>query len=402
MKFLEESYEIVEHSEMGLFQILTHVSNRTHFELVDPVNITIFSLLREPTEDEDAFEVIKTKPAFADMRLFLPQKDGENYFSTERGNIGKMPYAIFLQNGASEEMLEEVKRVGYFMQVTTEENSIVTLIPSKGFLATLCRCCGVGKLEEGVDPMRDIYLASRLVYADPFTLVYRTDGRLGKAFGCFSPKFGTTPQLIVWDFKEELLRKYKNTTVRRWEYNHFITSVDFTLNDRVFRLGKMRITPGIRFTLSDVGDASYTFRLALYCNGGYILLPEFVSRKRSGTLNISEMIEEFYEKCIPELYNIQCLLEKADTIPVENIGENICSILSSYGFISAIGKTKAVEYYQKFRENTEDGTMVDVLQAILKISGIAKKQECNSCLKKTSECIGSIFTRTALQKILKD
>lgn len=399
--FLKEDYSIEENQEGSLVQTLVSISNRTKFTVVEPASIEIYSILREPSEKATGLDIIKIKPAFADMRLFLPRKNEKPYFSLENGNCGTMPYQTFIDNGCPEEVLKELVSVGYFLQITTEMGTKVTLIPSKGFLATLCRQLGVGKLEEGIDPMRDIYLASRLVYCDPFTLVYRTNGKFGKAFGCFSPKFGDLPQTLVLDFKEHLMKANPNMSVRHWEYTHSITSVDFSLNDKVFRVNGMRVTPGVRLSLSDIGDSSYTLRNVLYCNGGVIALPAIVQKKRSKELDVKEMVTQFYQDCLPELEKVEIILKGAEKVVVSNKGAEISDLLKKIGFESSIGQRTAPAYFESYAQMNAPATFNEVLGEIMKIPGKAKAKECKSCLNRVSDCIGKVFSTKNVEKLIQ-
>lgn len=399
-KFLLDSYEVEANNDLELVEFLTSVSNRTHFEVIEPTSLQVYSLLNEPNEDANGIDIIKLDPAYSDMRLFLPNK-GESYFAPEKGNVGTMPYEAFLENGMTEEFLEELKTVGYFFQMTTEAGKKVTLIPTKGFLATLCRQLGVGKLEEGISPMRDIYLTSRFSYCEPFTLVYRTDKKFGKAFGCFSPNFGKTPQTVILKFKEQLMRNNPNISVRHWEYTHSITSVDFCLNNEIFKLGKMKVTPGVRLSLSDIGDSSYTLQCVLYCNGSVVTLPESISRKRSGELDVESMVAEFLEVCTQELNNLKKLVETYKTISVTNIGLTCVAILKDIGFGAAIGKYQSIEIFKNFKENESSGTLEDVVCQILKIPGNVKANNIRSCMMRVSASIGQIFVSKEMKKLCK-
>ena len=111
------------------------------------------------------------------------------------------------------------------------------MIPSKALMSTLCRRLGIGTITEGRNPLRDIYLASIMRDAEDFTLVYRKSPQGGhaKAFACFSTKYQHTPQKIVFDFMR-LLSNMKtleggHLSVRQYRINHFITSIDFSLNE---------------------------------------------------------------------------------------------------------------------------------------------------------------------------
>ena len=131
--FLTENYSVEENCEGNLRQMLASISSRTKFELIEPAGITIFSLLRELSEDATSIDVVKVKPAFMDMRIFMPQKDASDaYFTPEKGNVGSIPISLFTENGCPKEVVDELIKIGYFFQITTQAGTTVTLVPTKG------------------------------------------------------------------------------------------------------------------------------------------------------------------------------------------------------------------------------------------------------------------------------
>ena len=199
------------------------------------------------------------------------------------------------------------------------------------------------------------------------------------------------------------MKNNPNISVRHWEYTHSITSVDFCLNNEVFKVGKLRVTPGVRLSLSDVGDSSYTLQSVLYCNGSVVTLPESISRKRSGELDVKSMVQEFNETCIPEINSLKEMLECYKNISVANIGLVCVDILKDVKFAttSGIGKTQGLEIYDNFTCNDVSGTFEDVICQLLKIPGNVKANNIRSCMARVSTCIGQIFTSKEVKKLCK-
>lgn len=398
--FLTEGFAVEENQEGSLTQTLISVSNRTKFDVIDPIDINIYSVLREPGTKSTGFDLVKFQPAFVNISLFEPQTEPEgSYFHPSKKNVGTMPFDTFLKEGLPKEVLEEIVEVGYFLQIKTEMGTKLTLVPAKGFLSTFCRQMGVGKLNEGIDPIRDLYLSSRLVYAEPFTLVYRTDGKFGKAFGCFSKNFGDMPQTLILDFKEKLKQKFPSLTVRHWEYTHSITSVDFSFNDKVFKINGMRVTPGVRLSLSDIGDSSYKLQNVLFCNGSVVTLPDAVQKKRTKSIDVKELVTGFFESCQPEQERIIQIVKNSASRSVSNKGAEIIRIFKEIGFSTAIGQRSASAIIAQFEEQNETTSLEDVLCNVLKIPGTVKTKECKSCLTKVSESIGKVFTLKSVAKL---
>ena len=397
-EFLMDSFSIEEDGDKNLVQLLTSISNRTKFQTVEPSSIKIISLTRIPTEDEDEMQVAILNPAYADARIFEVRKD--SYFAPEKGNFGSLPFKTLLSQGVSYEAINDIVDAGYFLQIADEYGTVTTLIPSKGFMATFCKQLGFNKIREGIDPMRDLFLASRLALADPFKLVYRRQGKFAKVFAAFSDKFCDTPQTIVLEFKDSLMRNFESASVRHWEYNHSITSIDFSLNKEKFKLGNMQIIPGIRLSLSDIGDCAYTLQSVFFCNGTHIILPNEVVRKRSRKMNVAEMTQDFADICLPQMRVLRKEMEKSMNSNVANVGAECVKLLSNVDFASAAGQSQSRTIFE-FLETEYDypGSGADVAIALLRLPGKMKVNNVASCLQRASITIGSVFSTKEWKKL---
>jgi len=393
--FLDDDFEISESRENGFTLAINEMSKNTVYELVRPERFLIFSLI-EPIDNNGNMKVIRLNPDYMDMKLFMPRSNNDLYFRKETGNAGVQCVKKFKELGFTNTQIKEIERSGFFLQYQRDNGATITLIPSKAFLSTLCRQLGIGKLNEGIDPIRDIFIASKLRYADKFMLVYRKAGNAlnghGKAFGCFTPKFSHTPQTIAFDFKNKL-SEFGTLSIRYWCINHFLTNVDFAFNNIGVRVEKTKITPGVRLTLSDVGDSSYRLQNALYLNGGTVLFEDLsMTRRHSGELKVEDMVSEYRNVLYPRLNDAIAVLETLDVIKVSNKNLAIKRIMKKIGFAAAIGVTNATGFKRKYLSDSNEGcTALDVALYMLKIPGIIKSQYKISVIEKASACVGKIF-----------
>lgn len=388
--FLDEDFELFEPREAGIQKNIQKISEQTEYRIVQPCNIEIFSLISS-RNGSDYFEVIKISPNYTNLRLFMPQDLNQLYFSKKNQNSGCMSLLKLKKAGMTEKQIDEIEAAGFFLQYKLERGYI-TLIPSKSFLATLCKQLGIGKLNSGIDPIRDIYLASRLRYADDFTLIYRTAGAYGKAFACFSTKVACIPQTVLFDYKKYLSEKV-GTMIKKWRYTHFTTEIDLSFNQMEINLNrKAKITPGVRLKFSDVGDCAFSLQNALYINGGAILLNDLISKKRSHKLDTKEMVEEYYTKIYPKLVSAVQKLENFENIKVPDKKQAAFQILNKLDFIAIFGTIYGKEVMENcISKLNGSGTLLDVILAILKIPGTVMTDYRPSAIDRLNVSIGRIF-----------
>lgn len=366
--YLDEDFVLEDYKEGSLRDVLEEISDSTKFKIVEPARFKIYSIIH--TKDKGSLRIVALDPDFMTADILLSPDASSEYF--KQGNMGNLPIHSLKLRGMTNEQIEEVKRIGFLLRYR-DDKSEFTLIPSDAFLATLCRQLGIGRLSDGIDPLRDIYLASKMRYADEFGIVYRTYKGYGKVFGCFSPKFSATPQTVCYEFMEglkDLGDVAFNISIRRWKITHFLTTVQFSLNSLTEVIGGVKITPGVRLKLSDVGDASFTLESILCLNGGTVLLGDKVTRRHTGKIIPSDIISE-YSKCISHISDALGYLRDGEGMVVEDKFKEMKKLLKRIGFESAFGLRNTNAFLKEYlSEETVQCTYFDVLIDILKIPGI--------------------------------
>lgn len=314
-------------------KIIEEMSNLTFAEVVSPSNFVFYSILGPRDIKKRIFKVALIDPDYCDMRMLTPKNEKQCYFRPENETLGVLRIDDLLKVGFTEKQIDEIEEIGFFLQYRHSKGTL-TMIPSKALMSTLCRRLGIGTITEGRNPLRDIYLASIMRDAEDFTLVYRKSPQGGhaKAFACFSTKYQHTPQKIVFDFMR-LLSNMKtleggHLSVRQYRINHFITSIDFSLNELSDTIGNMKITPGVRMVLSDVGDASFTLQSILIVNGGTVLLDDAIVRRHNVVLSAEEMVADYETKAYPKLIQIMETLRNLESIRVKEKGKAVKELLS--------------------------------------------------------------------------
>ena len=332
-QFLEEDYKSFCPRENGSHLFFKEVGKHTVYKVVHPEHIEIYSIVRprnkEKGKEEDFFEIIKLIPDYMDMRFFMPNNMDQFYFKSEMKTKGIVSCEKFRKAQITDKQINEIEDVGFFMQlIDPKKHSAFILIPSKNFFTPFCRKLGIGKVNYGIDPIRDIYLASRLKDANPFVIVYRTNdpATYGKAFTCFSEKTVKIEQSCI------------------------------------------------------------------FTNGGTILLPQEASRKKSNKLSPEGIVKDYNSQCYMKFDKIMEQLKSYETIPVTDMQQSVWNILEKLKFSSAFGFSNTRDLQKNYLSTFEkEGDALDVVIKILKIPGVLQRNYPGTTHDRVNECIGKIF-----------
>ena len=249
-------------------------------------------------------------------------------------------------------------------------------------------------IQNVIDPIRDIYLASRLKDANPFVIVYRTNdpATYGKAFTCFSEKTVKIEQSCIFDYKDALA-KIEPNIIRSWQYTHTRTDIDFSYPARSINLKqKCKITLGTRLSFSDIGECAFRLQNCIFTNGGTILLPQEASRKKSNKLSPEGIVKDYNSQCYMKFDKIMEQLKSYGTIPVTDMQQSVWNILEKLKFSSAFGFSNTRDLQKNYLSTFEkEGDALDVVIKILKIPGVLQRNYPGTTHDRVNECIGKIF-----------
>ena len=404
-------HEMTEEDHIQLLETIVHCSAQImisgydtplyndYLHTWDPEHIEIYSIVRprnkEKGKEEDFFEIIKLIPDYMDMRFFMPNNMDQFYFKSEMKTKGIVSCEKFRKAQITDKQINEIEDVGFFMQlIDPKKHSAFILIPSKNFFTPFCRKLGIGKVNYGIDPIRDIYLASRLKDANPFVIVYRTNdpATYGKAFTCFSEKTVKIEQSCIFDYKDALA-KIEPNIIRSWQYTHTRTDIDFSYPARSINLKqKCKITLGTRLSFSDIGECAFRLQNCIFTNGGTILLPQEASRKKSNKLSPEGIVKDYNSQCYMKFDKIMEQLKSYGTIPVTDMQQSVWNILEKLKFSSAFGFSNTRDLQKNYLSTFEkEGDALDVVIKILKIPGVLQRNYPGTTHDRVNECIGKIF-----------
>ncbi len=384
--FLDENFSITgEKDASKLWSDLKYFSDHTHSIVVNPPCLHIFSVFHCK---KAGLEAAVFKPDYIDLRLIAPENPSQLYFSRPNNNIGLLPYENFKKSGMADSQIEDIKNAGYFLQYV-QDGQALTLVPSKALFATLCKKVGVGKLNQGIDPIRDLYLASRLRTAKPFQIVYRSNENAMKAFCCFSPRYQLEPQTVALEIKEAL-EHYTRVSVKDWSLNHFISKVNFLFSSCAFQYNNMQICPGVQFSLSDVGDSSYVLQSMISVKEAVILLDQTKMQRHGEEFNAQEFAQQFFYKYYSKLELFTDFLKQAQKIKVASASDPTEQLFKKLNK-TAFGLKKFEQFRCGYQIHQGDGNLLDSLCNIMKIPQFIKNTSNTCVYEAVSRDVGSIL-----------
>ncbi len=389
--FLDDNFQITRNREPGLRSLIQEVTDRTIFEEIAPSRLEVYSLLDKSLGN--GFEIIKIIPDFANIWMLTPQNMEQVYFKPGNHNIGRISKNKFRKMGMTETQITEIEKAGYFFQYTKDNGKKTIIIPYKGLLSELCRKLGVGKLVDGICPLRDIFLASLMKNADNFILVQRKGSSYTKAFTCFSSNTEHTDQSVIFDLKDKLA-EFGLITIRHFKLTHAKTTIDYAFNDMSTRILNTKITPGVRLCLSDIGDSSFTLQNTLYVNGGAALFTEAVAKRNRSIVNVEEIIKKYKKEVYPKLSEQMKFLTGLCEKHVSDLDSKIERLMKITGMKQVMGRNN----YRHFSDNLmpeipNKGTAVEAAIWILKLPGLTRPHYKDYINEQISVCAGKIFSK---------
>lgn len=412
MVFLKEDWYANGGNETTFRSIVKEVSNKTHVRIVDPAQLTICSVAKVTG---DGLKVMMLKPDFIDSDTLFPLDGRIKTYFHEKENYRLFKYEAFRNLGLTNDLIDEIKSVGYFLRYKTAEGSIF-LIPSEYFMATLCRQLGVSKLPEIGDPFREIFIAFLLRDAENFKIMYRQEGAIAKCFACFTPNYTDEPQCDSYSkFIDTVKLIYPNARVSLYQITHFKTflKMDFDIQCELVVNGKTkRITPCVTFTTSDVGDSSFIIQSGLSVNGRVINIGNKIARAHKGIVDIPEMVESYAIKEYAFLEKTCSKINRLNDIKDDfALDATIEKVLTGIHFKKASGSKASSSYVASIEK--KEAKLPEVLWEILNIPGnielfhwnktkelygIGKKMSPSS-VEKVEDLIGEVFNNPVAKEI---
>lgn len=302
---------------------------------VAPYNIAIFSLLggKVKRNGEERLNYVSFMPnmcAVSEVNKIMENKKGININS-------------LISAGADDGTINDLIKDGHFFRICIGDKSKVVL-PGPKFVSHLCKQLDIGKPSEGINILRDLYLGSELNYNDTETvkILLRTNGKIAKAFSCFTKNFIEVRQTEILKFLELCKKDFGPIEVTSYYISHDQTVVDCTFDITQTRLEGIPIRSGFRFIMSDTGYCGFTLKPIVSIGDTVIPLPGEVIQKRCGLFSFEGLLKEFLSNYNTIMFfSAQSMKDFLISLKMKSaLRENLCLIGKESNIRNKVGACK--------------------------------------------------------------
>lgn len=145
---------------------------------------------------------------------------------------------------------------------------------------------------------RDLFIARKMNSAKPVTLIKKCYNHTDKIFAIMSDKYIRMPLITVGDLYSIVMenKKYGKMVCKSWNVTHTEAKVSFSFPDYEKVLKESYdlpdpITPGIEYSISDIGEGSLRAKGYWETSAGSIVYGESVFKEHKGRDDIEKKIE---------------------------------------------------------------------------------------------------------------
>lgn len=274
---------------------IKNLSDHTEYLEINPEDLIIHSV---ESITREGMNILVIKPEFCSAREVFPIKRERTAYSE-----GKNYY--FLSNQQCMKKWgnpEDLKEAGFFMEY---EGNII--IPDGRTFAHLCRQIGVAKLQSEPDPMRELFIAYLLGYADKFKMLVRKEKGVMRCVITFAESHHTFLQDEI--FEKILSCLSDDAVVTYFCISQGVTSLRLALKKQECLVNvnnkRKKISPSIVINYSDAGEQALSVNGYISINGRGFYVGEPVSNpKWSKMEDIEKFVEDLKKNIIPLMSNI--------------------------------------------------------------------------------------------------
>lgn len=383
LSLFNNNYEISGKGIEDFTRDIKEFDNATKLITIAPYNIAIFSLLsgKVKRNGEDRLSYVSFMPNMCDV------SEVNEIMEKKKGiNISKLIAA-----GADEGTINDLIKDGHFFRFCIDDKPKVVL-PGPKFVSHLCKQLDIGKPSEGINVLRDLYLGSELNdnNTEAVKILLRTNGKMAKAFSCFTKNFIEIRQIEILKFLELCKKDLGSIDITSYYISHDQTVVDCTLDITQIRLERIPIRSGFRLIISDTGYCGFTLKPIVSIGDTVIPLPGEVIQKRCGLFSFEGLLKEYVSKYnITMLFSAQSMKDFLISLKIKpGLRENLHLIGKESSIRNKVGACKFDKEMDRISEENKS-----MYYGILQLFRITNRLTNLSFYKKNliNELIGEYF-----------
>lgn len=393
---LNDTFSLEGKGEKKLMEDLSIIDSDTVTKTVNPLGFTIYSV---ESVTKDGIKCLVIDPDYMDSQLLFPLKRPATYFSPGEKHYGLYTYSQLKDKmGLSEEIISEIREVGYFLKYSDVGDERILLVPSKAFMSTFCRQLGVGKLPELADPIREVFIGYLLrEKEDDFSITYREAESYGKVFSANSEKYTTIAQTEAVKKITDCLKEKVAVSVDYYKITHYRTKIKMSLPE----LTESKVKIGVLLSFSEVGDESYSLQLGVTIRGIFFKIGSPITRSHRGEVDFKGLVDEFLESSKNQIESLKyCLSHLDNEVKKDSVG----TVITFLNLQKAIGINACKVLPKDYKEvNNGEELLYEVIRYInsipLKVMEIKGKPLPESAVEKIDKAAGQMFTLSKCKKV---
>lgn len=362
--------------EKHLLRVLEKLFNLTEQLYIEPERLCFCSIYQN---FKDEVRVAKMDAETATFSNLVHQIMKKNDSDRAAMDFFKIPKSYFYQRGVSREEMYKLLKIGMYF-----EYDDLLILPSERSLGYLGRFMKFSSFQKGMNPLRELLIASQIYDSKPFYMTVRKGKSVMKAFYASATKPDIEPVKNVCRSVIKNLKK-KGAVIRSWEVTQEKTEVLFTYPQYSVEGFEF----GVKFHASDIGEYAFTLCNCIYAAGNaYMINDCSIERKNYGQFNTQEFFNEFdsistgtFEEY---LFNIQ-FSKPADKLA-------LFTIIKDMKLKEICGKKLSYYVEEKFRDAAEENSDIyHGYEPIMRLPNMARElgakdyviRDLNEAIEKT-------------------
>lgn len=306
---------------------------------IEPESLCLCSVYR-CTKDE--LWIVKTDLQMATFSNLYTQIMTGNKSDSAAYDFCRVPKKRYYSMGLTEDDVKKMAKVGMFFEY--EGN---TVILSKRFLYHLSNVMNIGVVEQGMNPIRELFLANQLFDMDPFYITVRKKQDVYKAFyASVTPNCSNDIIKICKVILEHMVDK--GASIYSWEIAHEKTEICFYYPEYAVE----GFDFGIIFRISDTGEHATSLCNVVIAESTVFLMRDAILSKRNfGSIDAEKLIREFESMTEGSLEEYRKNIISSEVMKRATLEE----AFHLFGLSRRCGKIAAAQLKEIFFEELEKG-----------------------------------------------
>lgn len=385
----DRAFHLSDTGRDSLIEALSSLGAATKTMFCNPKNFVVYSIVGK---SDDRIECYALEPLHSSITAIA-----SGYYTQQDGDIkrrGSIRITSLLKAGFSEDDVEEIKRMGFFLQYKDGEN-IYSFVVDNMALASLSEILDVN-LIAGSNSARDLYLASIFRNAKSFLMTVRRMGDCGRVLLFHKESARPTPLQAV----SELFSNFP-LTVKRWEISQTRIFVYLQYSDMLVKVGDDEVRFGMRFEVSERNRECIAIQNLLYYRGEEVWFSRRLHQIASQETSVTKLCDKYIETENALLEEAKNVLEKAAYIHVKDVRGSVERIFGILNLHKEFGNANMRRLESRVGLDEKSGcSLAEILMFFVMLPASTDGTFKAYAIEKLRGKVSSLLYSKMMQKIL--